>query len=86
MRVQKERAVGTAPFAKAAEVEAGSVLKADGGFTCLRAGAERPVEQDDGGLFIRCRSGKHYLDGQRERTARGVVLVGLALVRPAQEA
>lgn len=61
-------------FAKIADVKAGDTLIADGGFTCLKAGPV-VVEQDDGGKFIPCSDGRHYLAGQ----ADGGRYVGLSL-------
>lgn len=53
--------------ASKAQVKVGTKLRADGGFTCLRDGDELTVESDDGGLFVRCSSGTHHLDGQLRR-------------------
>lgn len=48
---------------KLADIKIGDCVCADGGFTCLRPGFH-DVEGDDGGLFVRCDDGKHYLVGQ----------------------
>lgn len=45
-------------------VKAGDDLITDDGFTCLPAGKVRRVHEDDGGLYIKCKEGHHYLDGQ----------------------
>jgi hypothetical protein len=50
-------------WVKASDVKAGDVIVADGGFDCLSAGAH-VVEADTTGLFVRCSSGTHHLDGQ----------------------
>ena len=42
-----------------------SVIEADGGFTCLSNGQRCIVHgEKDGRLYIFCKDGKHYLDGQ----------------------
>jgi hypothetical protein len=52
-------------FAKENEVTLGTVLVADGGFTCLREGDHRTVVHDpNGDLAIACDAGFHTLDGQ----------------------
>ncbi|WP_370677595.1 hypothetical protein [Pleomorphomonas sp. PLEO] len=48
-----------------ADLKAGDVVSADGGFDCLAEGPH-VVEKDDHGLFIKCREGNHYLDGQED--------------------
>ncbi len=57
-------------YAKQSEVKAGTVLVADGGFTCLLAGDERVVQANSvGELFVVCGGdgqGKHFLSGQLE--------------------
>jgi len=63
-------------FAREGELVAGSIVAVDGGFTCLPEGARHIVQQGVGGLFIPCRAGRHYLDGQLENG----VYVGLSLV------
>jgi len=52
------------PFAKVSEVKAGTKLKADGDFTCIKENAVLTVEENDGGLFVPCKEGHHYIDGQ----------------------
>jgi hypothetical protein len=53
-------------YAKESEVKAGTVLIADGGFTCIKEGAHLVAQENWGGLFVPCThdGGKHYLDGQ----------------------
>ena len=47
------------------DLQAGDVLVADGGFTCLKEGQHVHVERRDSGeLFVRCSEGKHLLEGQ----------------------
>lgn len=55
------------------EVKAGDRLIADGGFDCLTKGEECDVRSDKDGLYVACRQGQHYLDGQ---IGEGGVLVG----------
>ncbi len=55
-------------------VKVGDVLVADGGFTCLRPGRHE-VKGEAGCLYVVCRSGKHFLDGQDDGNG---ILVGFA--------
>lgn len=54
-------------------VSPGTVLIADGGFTCMRPGA-KIVRRGPHGLYVRCGCGRHYLDGQLDDDGR---LIGL---------
>lgn len=45
------------------DVKVGAVLVADGGFDCMNAGPKE-VRSDNLGVYIECRDGRHYLDGQ----------------------
>ena len=52
-------------FAHIDEVKVGTLLEADGGFTCLRNGEVVEVERHESGeLTVPCRDGTHFLDGQ----------------------
>lgn len=52
-------------FAHIDDVCEGTHLVADGGFTCIEQGAELTVLADeDGLLYVPCRDGMHYLEGQ----------------------
>lgn len=51
-------------YARADAVKEGTVLIADGGFTCMEKGSSHVVEVDDEGPYVRCRYGRHHLDGQ----------------------
>lgn len=69
-------------FVKLAEVKPGDRLVADGGFTCIKAGAivtvgESPTGNDWPGadLYIPCSHGKHFLDGQENDAGQCVGLV-----------
>ncbi|AOG03409.1 hypothetical protein [Bosea sp. RAC05] len=42
----------------------GSQLSADGDFSCIRDGATLVVDEDEDGLFVLCRHGRHHLHGQ----------------------
>ena len=48
---------------KLSEVKVGDILVADDGFTCLSANEHCEVKEADG-LYIYCKQGRHYLDGQ----------------------
>lgn len=65
-------------YAKETEVKAGTVLIADGGFTCIKEGAELTVQDGPSGLFVPCDCGTHSIDGQLDD---GEVYIGLSLKR-----
>jgi hypothetical protein len=50
-------------YAKENEVKPGTVLIADGGFTCIKGDTELTVEQKASGLAVPCAHGAHFLDG-----------------------
>jgi len=62
---------------KLADIKTGDRVVVDAGFTCMRPGVHA-VERDDGGLFIPCDHGKHYLDGQEDEP--GADLVGVSTI------
>jgi hypothetical protein len=50
---------------KLRDVKSGMKLKADGGFTCIDAGAVLTVQADEKGFpFVPCSEGGHWLGGQ----------------------
>ncbi len=52
-------------YARMSALVVGTPLVADDGFTCLTDGAVCPVQADtEGHFYVKCRAGKHYLDGQ----------------------
>jgi hypothetical protein len=58
------------------KVSKGTILYTDDGFTCIGKDARREVQEDEEGcLWISCKCGRHYLDGQIE----GDRYVGLTL-------
>lgn len=59
---------------KLADVRAGDMLIADGGFSCLEAGPHEVKADPKGELFIDCADGGHYLSGQEDQNGE---LVGL---------
>lgn len=48
---------------KLTDIKAGDAVITDDGFTCMPSKRTK-VREDDIGLYVPCRSGKHYLDGQ----------------------
>lgn len=50
------------------DVKPGDKLVCDAAFTCADPGFAYAVRRDEktGELFINCRSGRHYLDGQKQ--------------------
>lgn len=62
-----------------ANVQIGTSVIADGGFTCLNAGDVRAVRADGvGDLYIECRCGRHAMDGQLDE---GSDYIGLYVER-----
>lgn len=52
-------------YATVAETKEGSVLQIDGDFTCMRKNSKHTVKKNEHSeLFVSCRDGNHYLDGQ----------------------
>lgn len=61
---------------KLSDLKEGDVLRCDAGFTCIEKNSLAVVNKDDKGkLWIACRSGRHYLDGQEDKNGE---LIGLA--------
>lgn len=54
-------------YLKEGEIKAGDTVRLDGGFTCVEAGLTI-VQEDSGGLWFPCSSGRHYIDGQLKKT------------------
>jgi hypothetical protein len=52
------------PYAQLSKTKPGDILRADAGFTCMNEGDLFEVLSADDGLYIPCRCGRHYLDGQ----------------------
>jgi hypothetical protein len=69
-------------YAKVADVDIGSKLVVDDGFACIKPRTVRHVWGNRTGLFVKCRCGRHYLDGQIEPHANGAFYVGMYLVEP----
>jgi hypothetical protein len=67
------------PWATVDQVKPGSIVEADGGFTCLRKDTEHLVYSDPDGLVVLCDYGKHHIDGQLDDTH--TYYVGLYFVR-----
>lgn len=51
-------------YAREGELKVDDKVQVDGDFTCVPVDLVRHVFEDPGGLFILCRHGQHYLDGQ----------------------
>jgi hypothetical protein len=69
-----ENAFKVYPAARLDGLKVGDTLFADDGFTCMRPGV-LSVKQDGHGLYVKCRDGHHYLDGQlrEDGTLSGLV-------------
>lgn len=65
------------PYAKLSKCKVGTMLECDGGFDCNKHGARRRVLSHPNGLYIRCKSDKHFLSGQADD---GEHLIGLYCV------
>ncbi len=61
---------------KLAALKVGDVLYPDGGFECMELNVPIVVMADDGGAYVTCGCGHHYLDGQLDWDD-GETLVGL---------
>lgn len=59
---------------------AGVTVQVDGDFTCIRSRQRRLICEDEAGLFIKCREGQHYLDGQISDC--GEFYIGMRIVQP----
>jgi hypothetical protein len=77
-----ENAFKVYPAARLGGLKAGDTLFADDGFTCMRAGV-KAVQQDEHGLYVKCRDGHHYLDGQLKDDG---TLSGLVKLHPVKAA
>lgn len=64
------------PYAKLNNVRAGNYLELDNDFTCM-SGTVCVGIDDEEKLYVPCRSGRHYLDGQLNDAG---YLVGMYLV------
>jgi hypothetical protein len=50
---------------KSKDVKAGDIIKADGGFSCIKEGAVLMVmERHTGELYVECSEGRHYLNDE----------------------
>lgn len=57
------------PYAQLSTLRAGNTIQVDAGFTCLRPHSVRRVLREGKGkqgLYIKCKSGKHFLCGQAD--------------------
>lgn len=60
------------------KVRRGAILKCEGIDPCIPLGASRMVFQDRkisgrAGLYVRCKDGRHYLDGQISEDGKSYV-------------
>ena len=51
-------------WAQVSETKVGSIVIPDGDFGCMDEAIASVVKEDKDGLYIKCREGRHYLDGQ----------------------
>jgi hypothetical protein len=69
----------SAPTARLSQLRPGARVRPGNEFWgCLSRSATRRVQCDDGGLYVRCREGHHYLDGQTDED--GDTLWGLEVI------
>lgn len=52
-------------FAKLSELRVGDQVDLDGGFDCMSG--RKVVYGDAKGLYLLCKDGRHYLDGQTDK-------------------
>lgn len=72
------------PYAELSKMKVGVSLQVDSGFDCIKANSIRRVLRDGSGpegLYIKCKSGKHFLSGQADD---GKHLIGLYQVQSHQ--
>ena len=62
-------------YAEYSKLTPGFIVQVDSGMNCIPANATRVVQQDSYGMYIKCRCGHHYLDGQL--ADEGDFLVGI---------
>lgn len=60
-------------------LRAGDKLQADAGFTCVKPGEVLEIKERNGGLYVECEDGDHFLDGQLDFDDQET-LVGLTIV------
>lgn len=65
------------PSLKLADIKAGDVLYPDEGFECLKFNRRVTVRTDDGGKYVSCTDGNHYLEGQLDHDDQETI-VGLS--------
>ena len=68
-------------YAKVSEVKEGSYLEVDGDFTSMGKGTQLVVRKNhagDGGLYVECAEGTHYLDSQLSDD--GTYYIGMYLI------
>lgn len=61
---------------KLSELSDGNIIEVDAGFVCMSG--QKVVYRDDRGLYVLCKDGRHYLDGQSDVTG---YLVGMHKVK-----
>lgn len=65
-------------YAKLNDLKPGDRVQVDDGFTCIPLWSEKEVRADQSGdLWIKCRRGQHYLDGQLDYNGDTDALVGI---------
>jgi hypothetical protein len=53
-------------YARLAEIKAGSYIRVDGDFDCMKKNSLRKVFRDREGYYVVCSRGRHHLDGQSD--------------------
>ena len=65
------------PYALVGTLKAGSTIVCDDGFTCLLPWREIVVRETDRELWIPCRYGHHYLEGQTSGPMKKRYYIGI---------
>ncbi len=65
-------------YAKFCDCGAGTKLRADDGFTCIRAGSILEVKLDPDfpapyNLYVDCSDGRHFIDGQIDNDSQQMI-------------
>lgn len=70
-------------YAKLSQLKAGDFVVVDDGFDCMSAWQAFGVLEDEGGLYLPCADGGHYLDGQLDTDNDTLVGIYRRPTRPA---
>ena len=61
-------------YANIDDIKVGDILLVDGDFECMKPWSLKEVFSDEGGFYLRCNEGKHYLYEDEDGYVVGVYL------------